>query len=42
MYKLRLRYMFRNQLCTIIDVDEKIEELKYTTFKQNLFIGLLV
>jgi DNA-binding XRE family transcriptional regulator len=36
MYKLRLRYMFRNQLCTIIDVDEKNRRVKIYNFQTEL------
>lgn len=34
--KLRLSYMFRNELCTIIDVDELNEEVSIKNYKKNV------
>lgn len=34
--KLRLSYMYRNELCTIIDVDELNEEISIKNYKKNV------
>lgn len=35
-YKLRLKYMFRNQLCTIIDVDEHNRRVRIYNYQTEL------
>jgi len=35
-YKMRLLYMYKNQLCTIIDVDEMNEKIAITNYADNI------